>query len=219
MTTPTLLTTDQIETIRRKYVGDVWDPHPEWGKPGNAHVAATGAVGAASVYVTGLGSGSVRRGTRLRFAGRQDQYQAAEATTISSGGVATVSLSPLLNQAVSVNDIVDVEPYGASVFNRRYGRTFVSDIDLLDLAIQAQKEFGRKIATSPNPDETLLRAIALLVLRQMDLPGGEFEDAARASDPTGQGRVTLEKLGKKIKELEGYVATNVVGPVFLNVGK
>jgi len=215
---PDLLSAADILALRREEIGDEIDLHPEWGASGAAKVASGASAGAASVALKALGTGSVKRGTPFAILSGTVliRYTVTADATITAGA-ATVSISPVLAQAVLTNDSVTVEPFYRSVFNKVFQRELVSDVALQDLALQAKQRYDKTISLADDPSRKFYRAIKLLALREMLLPGSEFRQALQIADPNQQGRVEIESLERELSRLEREVSHDTKGPRFCEV--
>ena len=213
-----LLSAADIAALRREEIGDEINTHPEFGVAGAAKVASSAAIGAASVALKGLGAGTITRGTPFSIlSGTASQRLTVTANVTITAGTATVAVSPLLEQAILTDDSVTVEPYYRSVFNKVFTRLMFSDVDLQDLALQAQSRWAKRIAAADDPTRVFYRSIKLLALRQMLLFGSEFRQALSIGDPTQQGRVEIESMEREAARLEGEVSHDRVGPRFVEV--
>lgn len=214
---PDLLTAADIDTLRRVWIQDLVDDHREFGSAVIAELAQAGAV---SVHLTGLGTGTLRRGTPFWIyfpGGSQERYHVAAECGIASGS-AVVSISPALLSGVSPGFTVKPEPYLKSVFNMRTGRPFFSDPDLQDLALQAVETYGRRIATAADPERARYRAIRKLALDQMLGPGSVFLAELAADDERNNADGIVKRLEKILQEDREFLETASRGassfPVF-----
>lgn len=188
------LTDAQIRTLRKDWLGDYIDEHPEWG--GSPTVRVSAAVGAATLSLQGLGVGTVNRGTPFVHYGegiRRDTYTVMESASIVSGFV-VVSIQPLLAAKATVGDVVKPEPIYRSTFNKRNHRLFFDDSELQDLAVRADARWTRRIASSRDPIEMWFRGIELLALERMLSSGSEYTDAVLADDARGNAKQHLDNL-------------------------
>jgi hypothetical protein len=157
MSTPSLLTADQIQTLRVEWLDDYIDLRPEWGTP----LAASASKGAAALTLSGLAStGTLRSGTRFGLVhnGQAMAYYLTADATITAGA-ATIAFGPPLIAAVLSNAPVTPEPRYKSLYNKRTGRLFWSDPDLQDLADRVSRLRARFIRSADDPDLMLFRAI------------------------------------------------------------
>lgn len=214
---PDLLTAADIETLRRVWIQDLVDDHREFG---SAVIAESAQAGASSVHLTGLGTGTLRRGTPFWIyfpGGSQERYHVAAECSITAGS-AVVSISPALLSSVSPAFTVKPEPYLKSVFNMRTGRQFFSDPDLQDLALQAVETYGRRIATAADPERARYRAIRKLALEQMLGPGSVFVAELAADDERNNADGIVKRLEKILQEDREFLETASRGassfPVF-----
>lgn len=215
---PDLLSAADILALRREEIGDEIDLHPEWGASGAAKVASGAAAGAASIALKNLGSGSLKRGTPFAvLSGTVAVRYTVTADVAITTGAATANISPVLAQAVVTNDSVTVEPFYRSVFNKVFQRELFSDVALQDLALQARQRYDKTISVADDPSRKFYRAIKLLALREMLLPGSEFRQALQIADPSQQGRVEIESLERALSSLEREVSHDVKGPRFCEV--
>lgn len=213
---PDTLSAADIATLRAHYLNDDVQERPEWGS--SPVTSASAAIGASSLALSGLGSGTLTRGTSFYVAsGGAVQRLTVTADAAITAGAATVSISPLLTQAVGSAAPITPEPLRRSVFNRVFNRQLFTDVALQDLAAEAERLYGRKIYASDSPSTMRYRAIELLALREMLLPGSEYQQALAAQDTSQQGRTELERLERRRKELESDVSTDRKGPRFVEV--
>ena len=211
-----ILSASDIATLRARYLNDDVQERPEWGA--TPVTSASAAIGSATLALSGLGTGTITRGTSFYVvSGGAVQRLTVAADATITAGAATVSVSPLLAQAVSSGASVTVEPLRRSVFNRVFNRQLFSDVALQDLALDAEKQFGRRIYSADTPTNMRFRAIELLALREMLLPGSEYQQALAAQDQSQQGRTELERLDRRRQLLEAEVATDRRGPRFVEV--
>jgi hypothetical protein len=205
-----ILTAADIAELRREWVVDEIDEHPEWGS-GGSKVATLAAAGAASVALTGLGTGTLKRGTpfTIRTGTTEVRYTVAADVAIVATA-ATVSISPLLKQAVAVNDVVTVEPFYRSVFNRVFGRLFFSDVELEDLARRAEERWGQRIHEANDPRRMRFRAIGLLAVTEK-LDSTEYEASVIQLENQDGGRGHFDRLEKRRAEWESEVARKTTG--------
>lgn len=208
-----ILTAADISELRREWVADEIDDRPEWGS-GGAKVAVLAAVGASSVSLSGLGDGTVKRGTpfSIRTGTTENRYTATADATIT-GGAAVVYVSPLLKQAVAVNDVVTVEPYARSVFNRVFQRTLFSDVQLEDFARRAEERWGARIHDSLDPRRLRFKAIAMLAIQEKQ-ESSEYEAAVIQLDSQDGGTGHWARLEARRKEYESDVTHNSMGPAY-----
>lgn len=208
-----ILTASDIAELRREWVVDEIDDRPEWGT-GGAKASAGASAGAASVALTGLGSGTLRRGTPfyIRSGSTEARYTVTADATITATA-ATVYVTPLLEQAVSTNDPVRVERYYRSVFNRVHRRLLFSDVDLEDLARRAEETWGTRIHASVDPRRLRLKAIGLLALRAK-LESTDYETAVIQLENQDGGRGHFDRLEARRREYEADLSFNASGPIY-----
>lgn len=214
---PDLLTAVDIDTLRRVWIQDLVDDQCEFG---SAFIAEAAQAGAVFVHLTGLGTGTLRRGTPFWIyfpGGSQERYHVAAECGITAGS-AVVSISPALLSSVAQGFTVKPEPYLKSVFNMRTGRPFFSDPDLQDLALQAVETYGRRIATAADPERARYRAIRKLALDQMLGPGSVFLAELAADDERNNADGIVKRLEKILQEDREFLETASRGassfPVF-----
>lgn len=207
-----ILTAADIAELRRDWVVDEIDARPEWG-PGTAKVSAGASAGAAFVALSGLGTGTLRRGTPFTITtGTTPVRYTVTADATITGGAATVYVSPLLEQAALANDLVRVERYYRSVFNRVFGRLMFSDVDLEDFARRAEEQWGARIHDAGDPRRMRSKAIGLLALTAK-LESTEYESAVIQLEAQDGGRAHMERLEKRRAEYESAVTRRATGPV------
>lgn len=208
-----ILTAADIAELRREWVADEIDDRPEWGS-GGANVAVVAAVGASSVSLSGLGAGTVKRGTpfSIRTGTVENRYTVTTDATIT-GGAAVVYVSPLLKQAVAVNDVVTVEPYARSVFNRVFQRLLFSDVQLEDFARRAEERWGARIHDSLDPRRLRFKAIALLAIQEKQ-ESSEYESAVIQLEAQDGGTAHWARLEARRKEYESDVSRSSTGPSY-----
>ena len=208
-----ILTAADISELRREWIVDELDDRPEWGS-GGAKVAVLAAVGASSVSLSGLGAGTVKRGTpfSIRTGTVEARYTVTADATITAGA-AVVYPSPLLKQAVAVNDVVTVEPYARSVFNRVFSTLFFSDVEVEDLARRAEERWGQRIADSTDPRRLRFKAIGLLSI-EAKLQSTDYEAAVTQLGSQDGGRGHFDRLVAKKKEYEADVTHRASGPAY-----
>ena len=205
-----ILTAADIAELRREWVVDEIDDRPEWGA-GGAKVATSASAGAAAVALTGLGAGTLRRGTPFTIqSGTTVVRYAVTADVAITAGAATVSIAPLLEQAVTTNDPVRVERFYRSVFNRVHRRLLFSDVELEDLARRAEERWGTRIHESADPRRLRFKAIALLAI-QAKTESTDYETAVIQLEAQDGGRGHYERLDKRRAEYEAEVTQRVTG--------
>lgn len=208
-----ILTAADISELRREWVVDEIDERPEWGS-GGAKVGVLAAVGASSVSLTALGAGTVRRGTPFSIlSGTTENRYTATADATITATVAIVSISPLLVQAVAVNDVVRVERFYRSVFNRVFRRLLFSDVQLEDLARRAEERWGPRIHESVDPRRLRFKAIALLAIGEKQ-ESTEYESAVIQLESQDGGRGHFDRLEAKRKEYEADVTRRTTGHAY-----
>lgn len=155
--TVALLTDAQIQTLRREWLDDYIDLMPQWGTP----VAAAANKGAQALALSGLASvGTLRSGTRFRLyhnGQAADYYLTADASITT--GSATIAFGPPLVGAVIEGARVTPEPRQKSLYNKRTGRLFFSDLELQGLAARATSLRGRFIRSADDPENAFFRSI------------------------------------------------------------
>lgn len=160
-----ILTAAQLVTLRKVWLVDFVDLHTEWGA---APTVATGAAaGAGSLALTGLGTGTISAGTSFKLFSSgswRDYTVAADVAIVATA--ATVTFRPVLSYAALVGDAIRVRADFRSQYNRESGREYFTDTDLQDIATRAMQWRGKEIQLADDPDETYLKATAILGLRQ-----------------------------------------------------
>lgn len=213
---PDILSASDIATLRAHHLNDDVQERPEWGP--TPVTSAGAAAGAATLALSGLGTGTLTRGTSFYVSsGGAVQRLTVTADVTIAAGAATVSISPLLAQAVSSSASITVEPLRRSVFNRVFNRQLFTDVALQDLAAEAERQYGRRIYSADSPATMRYRAIELLAIREMLLPGSEYQQALAAQDQSQQGRTELERLERRRQLIESEVGTERKGPRFVEV--
>ncbi len=207
-----ILTAADISELRREWVVDEIDARPEWGS-GGAKVGTPAAVGASSVALVGLGAGTLRRGTPFTVTtGTTPVRYTVTADVAVVANAATVSVSPVLEQAVLANDVVRVERYARSVFNRVFGRLLFSDVEIEDFARRAEEQWGPRIHDAGDPRRMRFKAIGLLAI-SAKLESTEYESAVIQLESQDGGRSHMERLEKRRAEYEASVTRKATGPV------
>lgn len=206
-----ILTAADIADLRREWVVDEIDERPEWGS-GGAKASAIAAVGAASVALTALGVGTVKRGTPFTIlSGTTENRYTVTADATITATAATVYVSPLVAAAVAVNDAVRVERYYRSVFNRVFHRLLFSDVEVEDLARRAEERWGDRIHEAGDVRRMRFKAIGALAIAAK-LESTDYEAAVIQLEAQDGGRGHFERLAAKQKEYENDVAAKVTGP-------
>lgn len=208
-----ILTAADISELRREWIVDEIDDRPEWGS-GGAKVAVLAAVGASFVSLSGLGAGTVKRGTpfSIRTGTTEVRYTVTADAGITAGA-AVVYISPLLKQTVAVNDTVTAEPFARSVFNRVFSRLFFSDVEVEDLARRAEERWGQRIANSNDPRRLRFKAVGLLSI-EAKLESTDYEAAVIQLGNQDGGRGHYDRLLAKKKEHEADVTHLATGPAY-----
>lgn len=211
-----ILTAADIAELRRDWVVDEIDERPEWGT-GGARVSAAASAGASSVSLLGLGSGTLRRGTPflIKTGTTEVRYTLTADATITAGA-ATAYVSPLLEQAVLVNDAVRAEKFYRSVFNRVFRRLLFSNVDLEDFAKRAEEQWGARIHDVGDPRRMLFRAIGYIAL-SAKLESTDYEAAVIQMESPDGGRSHRERLEKRRSEYETWLMSKSTGPRFVEV--
>lgn len=208
-----VLTAADISELRREWVVDEIDERPEWGS-GGAKVGVLAAVGASSVSLTALGDGTVKKGTRFSIlSGTTENRYAATADATITATAATVYVSPLLVQAVAVNDVVKVEKIYRSYFNRVYKRLMFSDVDMEELSRRAEETWGARIHDSRDPRRLRFEAISALALKQQETDA-EFYAAVIQYEAQDGGSGFYQRLTALRREYEADLSFNASGPVY-----
>ncbi len=190
----TTLTSVQLEALRKEWLVDYVDQHPEWGTSPTVQTSA--AAGAATLSLTGLGLGTINVGCGFyHLAGgvQRPRYTVTLSIPIVAGA-AVVSISPLLQVAATAGDRVEVEWMLRSVFNKRTRRQFFSDDRLQGFCQRAWDTYGERIASSPDPQRTLYKVIRTFAYDEMLAGGSEFLSAVLADDVRGNGARLLDRM-------------------------
>lgn len=200
MSTPNLLTDEQIQILRR-WLDDLIDLMPQWGTP----VAASASKGAQALSLTGLAfTGTLRSGTAFGLVhnGQAARYYLTADATIATGA-ATISFTPPLVGAVLANAKVTPEPRQKSLYNKRTGRQFFSDPELQELAARAMSLRGRFIRSADDPDNALYRAIRYYGWTAM-LPSDEYL--------SGADKALVDKKLALVAQDSAIIFSDQVGP-------
>ena len=203
-----LLTADQIQTLRVEWLDDYIDLRPQWGTP----VAAAASKGAQALALSGLASvGTLQSGTRIRLVhnGQSVDYFLTADSAISSG-TATIAFAPPLIAGVLSGAKVVPEPRQRSLYNKRTGRLFFSDQDLLELADRAAKLRGRFIRSADDPDGALFRVIRYYGWTSMR-SSDEFLNAVLA-DGAAAGKNLIDAKGTQLAEDAQIIFYDQTGP-------
>lgn len=206
-----ILTAADIAELRREWIVDEIDERPEWGS-GGAKASAGAAIGAATVALTALGAGTVKRGTpfSLLSGTTENRYTVTADATITATA-ATVYVSPLIVATVSTNDSARVERYYRSVFNRAFRRLLFSDVEVEDLARRAEERWGERIHEATDVRRMRFKAIAALAIAAK-LESTDYEAAVIQLEAQDGGRGHFDRLAAKQREYENDVAAKVTGP-------
>ena len=193
-----LLSAAEIRTLRRTWLQDYLDDHSEIGS--GATVKVTAAAGATSVQLQGLGSGTIAAGAQLAFqaGGRYDVHTVMADAAITASE-ATVSLSPALLVAAPSSTAVGrvTERIGLFVQYSREHKTFWTDSQLQEFAVQAEHEFGWKIARANQPDVARYRAIRILANEHL-LNSSTYLGFLFSIDPSNGGAAERARLRQQI---------------------
>lgn len=205
-----ILTAADIAELRREWVVDEIDERPEWGS-GGAKASAGAAIGAASVALTALGAGTIKRGTPFTLLNgtTENRYTVTADATITATA-ATVYVSPLLVATVTTNDAARVERYYRSVYNRVFLRLLFSDVEIEDLARRAEERWGARIHDSADPRRMRFKAIAALAIKAK-LESTDYESAVIQLEAQDGGRSHFERLAARQREYENDVAQKTTG--------
>lgn len=165
-----LLTATDIAELRRdEWVSDLWNPHVEWGTEGSAKLTANASAGADTLALTGLGTGTITRGTNFTIlSGGITLPRTVSADVAIVAGAATVSLTSRLPFGVLANDKVYVQPDRLGAFARVFGghenRPQFSDVQIEDFAKRATGMWAAEIHKSSSPRPALFAAISILAI-------------------------------------------------------
>lgn len=197
-----ILSPSQLLTVRREWLSDWLDAHPEWG---TSPVAAAASPGAAALVVSGLGVGEISAGTSFWIArlGARDRYAVTTSVAIVSGG-ATVSITPLLQSAISAATALDVEKEFKGAWSRVKGVTYFTDVRIQELAQRAMESFGTRIERSEDRQRMLYRAIRLFATEEQ-LHDDEYARTILADDPRGNGKIALDHKREQLQEDRAYL--------------
>ena len=204
-----ILTAADILTVRRKWIGDEVNLRREWG---SAPRVTTGAVaGASSVALKALGTGTITRGTPFTIvSGGISQRYIVNADAAITSNTATVTLTGLLAQAIFADDVVAAESVRRSVYNKIYQKEMFSDVDIEDLAQQAEGRYMKRISQADEPGEMRFRAIKLFALREQVIQDSQYWQAWKQA--TGEDSTTARKqMLDDIAALEGQLSQDVHG--------
>lgn len=205
-----ILSAAQITTLRKVWLPDLVDVHAEIGTAGT--VASGASVGATSLALTGLGSGTIATGTRIRVSsqGQWTTYRVT-ADVLIALTAATVTISPSLYIAATTGDVVAPIADRLSSYNKKEGRQYFADADLVALATRATQWRAREIADADDPDEVFLKATAILGIRQM-LSDSGFRDTLAANGGQESANATLAELAKREQRYEMDISPREFGP-------
>jgi hypothetical protein len=203
---PSLLTDDQIQTLRREWLDDYIDLLPQWGTP----VAAVASKGAQTLALTGLASvGTLQSGTRFRLyhnGQAVDYYLTADA--LITTGAATIVFTPPLVGAVLSNAKVTPEPRRKSLYNKRTGRLFFSDPELQNLADRVQRLRGAFVRGADDPDSATFRSIRYYGWTAM-LSSDEYLNAVLAD---GANKAAVDAKRAQISQDSAIIFRDQIGP-------
>ena len=203
------LSAADLLTLRTKWIGDYVNDHTEIGR--TAVTSATAASGATSLALSGLGSGTILKGTvlLLTVGGRMDRYTVTTDATITANA-ATVYVTPALLAGVPSSTQVQAERYLQSLYNKATGGQFFSDDEVGELADRAESTYGKRIAGSVDPTEFLFRAIRLRG-NEAKMDSSDYHAAVRAM-ARERYDIEIDKLQRRIAEDQKAVASQVYGP-------
>ena len=203
------LSAADLLTLRTKWIDDYVNDHTEIGR--TAVTSATAASGATSLALSGLGSGTILKGTvlLLTVGGRMDRYTVT-ADAMITANAATVYVTPALLAGVPSSTQVQAERYLQSLFNKATGGQFFSDDEVGELADRAESTYGKRIAGSVDPTEFLFRAIRLLG-NEAKMDSSDYHAAVRAM-ARERYDIEIDKLQRRIAEDQKAVASQVYGP-------
>ena len=203
------LSAADLLTLRTKWIDDYVNDHTEIGR--TAVTSATAASGATSLALSGLGSGTILKGTvlLLTVGGRMDRYTVTTDATITANA-ATVYVTPALLAGVPSSTQVQAERYLQSLYNKATGGQFFSDDEVGELADRAESTYGKRIAGSVDPTEFLFRAIRLLG-NEAKMDSSDYHAAVRAM-ARERYDIEIDKLQRRIAEDQKAVASQVYGP-------
>lgn len=199
-----LLTNAEIGVVRRRYIGDLCDTHPEFGM--NPVVAANASAGDALIQIEDLGQGTIYKGTVfnvIHSSGRRDRYSVIAEVTIAANA-ADVYVSPSVLIDTAKNSLVEVEAYYKSLYNTRTRENYFSDAEILEMAQNATENYGTLISNAANPKEALFRGIRYLALQEMLSIGSKYMNAMLADDLRGSNKIMIDQLEMLYKEDRAY---------------
>jgi hypothetical protein len=182
---PDLLTSQQLRTFRRDWIGDLVDDRVEWGATPAVAVAAD--AGDASLQLTGLGEGVVTKGTpfSLVLSDRAFRHFVSSDSSIASGD-ATITFTPRLSTAVPEGTRVYAEPIRRSIYNKNTdGALFFSDPELQELARRAKERWTAWIAQESNAETALFIAMRVLAYETM-LGDSNFRSVVEYENPDAE---------------------------------
>jgi len=211
------LTDEQIRTIRKDWIDDYVDLHPEWGISPTVRVSAS--VGSATLSLTSLGVGTINRGTPFDHLGagiRRDTYTVMESVAIAAGN-AVVSIQPLLATAATAGETVKPQPIYKSAYNRQNSKGIAllfSDADIQDMADEADRRWTRNISGANDIERRLLEGIELLAIDRKLRSGSGFRQALKADDQRNTFQLEIADLNARAKELHAILDTDQKGPRF-----
>jgi len=199
-----LLSADDILTIRRKFIGDQIDLHPEFGT--SPVTSGSKSAGSSTLALTALGSGVIKKGcvfAVIQTSQRRDRYTVTAEATITANA-ATVSVSPLLLTDVASGCRVEPEPYYRSAYNLRTRTLFFSDEELQAFCQTAFEKFADLIYTSDTPTDVKYRAVRYLALQELLSPGSKFILSLLADDPRGNAKYLFDQMQDTLKQDEAF---------------
>ena len=203
------LSAAQILTLRTKWIDDYVNDHTEIGR--SAVTSSVAASGATSLALSGLGSGTILKGTvlLLTVGGRLDRYTVTADATITANA-ATVYVTPALLAGVPGATQVQAERYLQSLFNKATAAQFFSDDEIGELADRAESTYGQRIAASRDPEEMLNRGIRLLA-NESKMDSSDYHAAIRAM-ARERYDIEIDKLQRRIADDQKAVASQTYGP-------
>lgn len=205
-----ILSSTDLAELRRDWVLDSIDERPEWGAAPKVKTGA--AIGAASVALKSLGSGTLKRDTQIIITtAGVPQSLTVTADAAITAAEATVSITPLLQRAVLAEDLITVDSETRSVFNRVFGKLMFSDVTIQDMARRAEERWGARISDAADPRRCRFAAIALLAIDEK-LISTDYEAAVLRLQAADSGRGHFDRLESLRKRYESEIGFKSTGP-------
>lgn len=208
----TLLNAADLLTVRREWIDDLVDDHPEIGPSATVKTAA--AAGAVSLSLQALGAGTIRRGTPIghSHSGIVNVYTVTDdAGVLIVTGDATVGISPALLTSASVGEAIIATPENLNVFNSQNRVIFFPDTEVQDLADRAMRKWATQIEGARNRDEMFRIGIRYLATERK-LSSSAYLRALIADDPTRGGQSGIDALKNQLERDAAYMERSNRGP-------